>query len=218
MLQTVQRSIVIRLQDERKRGQASDAIDTLIRRVGRKINRGLPFPPVAGNARVKDEALERATDFDFERVLDTTREAEKKLTPALHSVELLKAEIRKEEALFDQESKALERLERNAKAERARRRADAKTLHPSLRQAEVHKHEDDIAYAEAKPSFSAEKDEDDENLKPVITELKGHLGSLENNFSQIEGIDEAIDQAHAALKLTLLKHLGGDKLKQVLMG
>lgn len=218
MLQTVQRSVVIRLQDERKRGQASDAIDTLVRRVGRKIMRGLPFPPVSKKTRVKDDKEERAADFDFERVLDATREAEKKLTPALHSVELLKAEIRKEEALLEQETRALEKLERNAKSERARRRADAKTLHPALRQAESIKKEDDIVYAEAKPLALVEKDDDDEDLKPIIKELKGHLTSLETNFAQVEGIDEAIDQAHAALKMTLLKQVGEDKLKQILMG
>jgi len=124
ILNNVERSVVMRLQDERKRTQASTAIQMVIRRLNRKMARGLPFPP--------GTRAQREEDFDFEKILDSTRAHEAQLTPALHSIELLRAEIRKEEALLERETAALEQLERNAKAERARRRAEAKKLHPSL--------------------------------------------------------------------------------------
>lgn len=116
--------MVMRLQDERKRTQASTAIQMVMRRLNRKMERGLPFPP--------GTRAQREEDFDFEKILDSTRAQEAQLTPALHSIELLKAEIRKEAALLERETEALEQLERNAKSERARRRAEAKKLHPSL--------------------------------------------------------------------------------------
>lgn len=124
LLGDIEKSVVQRLRDERKRTQASTAIQMVTRRLGRKIARGLPFPP--------GSRPQREEDFDFERILDATRKQESLLTPALHSRELLRAEIRKEEAMLAREQEALERLERNASAERARRKAEAKKLHPSL--------------------------------------------------------------------------------------
>jgi len=128
ILNNVERSVVMRLQDDRKRTQASTAVQMVIRRLNRKLARGLPFPP--------GTRTQREEDFDFEKILDSTRAQEAHLTPALHSIELLKAEIRKEEALLKQETSTLEELERNAKSQRAQRRADAKKLHPSLLQNE----------------------------------------------------------------------------------
>lgn len=124
LLTDIEKSVVQRLRDERKRTQAGTAIQMVTRRLGRKIARGLPFPP--GSRPQRDE------DFDFERILDATRKQEGLLTPALHGRELLKAEIRKEEAMLEKEQEALEKLEKNASAERGRRKAEAKKLHPSL--------------------------------------------------------------------------------------
>lgn len=124
LLGDIEKSVVQRLRDERKRTQASTAIQMVTRRLGRKIARGLPFPP--GSRPQRDE------DFDFERILDATRKQEGLLTPALHARELLKAEIKREEVMLEREQAALERLEKNASAERGRRKAEAKKLHPSL--------------------------------------------------------------------------------------
>jgi hypothetical protein len=124
LLGDIEKSVVQRLRDERKRTQASTAIQMVTRRLGRKIARGLPFPP--------GSRPQREEDFDFERILDATRKLEGLLTPALHARELLKGEIRREEVMLEREKEALEKLERNAAAERSRRKAEAKKLHPSL--------------------------------------------------------------------------------------
>lgn len=124
LLSDIEKSVVQRLRDERKRTQARTAIQMVTRRLGRKITRGLPFPP--------GSRPQREEDFDFERILDATRKQEGLLTPALHARELLKSEIKREEAMLEREQAALERLEKNASAERGRRKAEAKKLHPSL--------------------------------------------------------------------------------------
>lgn len=124
LLGDIEKSVVQRLRDERKRTQASTAIQMVTRRLGRKIVRGLPFPP--------GSRPQREEDFDFERILDATRKQEGLLTPALHARELLRAEIKREEVMLEREQEALEKLEKNASAERGRRKAEAKKLHPSL--------------------------------------------------------------------------------------
>jgi CENP-Q, a CENPA-CAD centromere complex subunit len=124
LLNDVERSVVIRLQDERKRTQASTAVQMVVRRLHRKLTRGQPFPP---STRSLPEE-----DFDFEKILGSSRALEARLTPMLHSIELLKAETAKEKALLEAEADTLETLEANAKAEASRRRRAERTLHNIL--------------------------------------------------------------------------------------
>lgn len=125
LLNDVERSVAMRLQDEHKRTQASTAVQMVSRRLHRKLTRGQPFPP---STRLLPEE-----DFDFEKILDSSRALEARLTPLLHSIELLKAETAKEEALLEADAATLEALEANAKSEASRRRRSEKTLHDILR-------------------------------------------------------------------------------------
>lgn len=125
LLNDVERSVVMRLQDERKRTQAGTAVQMVARRLHRKLSRGQPFPP---STRSLPEE-----DFDFEKILDSTRALEARLTPMLHSIELLRAETAKEEALLEAEKAGLEALEANARAEATRRKKTTKRLHDILR-------------------------------------------------------------------------------------
>lgn len=124
LLSDVERSVIMRLQDERKRTQASTAIEMIVRRLHGRLSRGQPFPP---STRSQYEE-----DFDFEKILDSSRALEAQLTPMLHSIELLKAEAAKEEALLESESATLETLEDNAKAEATQRKKAAKKMHKIL--------------------------------------------------------------------------------------
>jgi CENP-Q, a CENPA-CAD centromere complex subunit len=125
LLNDVERSVVMRLQDDRKRTQASTAVQMVSRRLHRKLTRGQPFPPSTRSLAEED--------FDFEKILDSSRALEAQLTPILHSIELLKAETAKEEALIEVESAALEALEANARGEASRRKRADRTLHDILR-------------------------------------------------------------------------------------
>lgn len=228
ILNNVERSVVMRLQDERKRTQASTAVQMVIRRLNRKIARGLPFPP--------GTKTQREEDFDFEKILDGTRSQEAQLTPALHSTELLKSEIRKEAALLEQETAALEQLERNAKSERQRRRAEAKKLHASLQQSGMgDESRDTLNFADVKTPldildvstwivvqcdltnvYQGEKIDDD--LKPIVEELQSHVDSMRNNFKQVEGIMPAMDQSEASIRVALRERIDPQRYVQVIMG
>lgn len=125
LLLDVERATVMRLQDEQKRLQASTAIQLVSRRVQRKLIKGLPFPPAT-------RAL-KEDDFEFEKVLDNSRNLEAQLTPMLHSIELLKAELAKEESKLAVEQEELMELESNAKDEFAESNKTLKRLHYLVR-------------------------------------------------------------------------------------
>ncbi|KFZ03442.1 hypothetical protein V502_10946 [Pseudogymnoascus sp. VKM F-4520 (FW-2644)] len=215
LLGDIEKSVVQRLRDERKRTQASTAIQMVTRRLGRKIARGLPFPP--GSRPQRDE------DFDFERILDATRKQEGLLTPALHARELLKAEIKREEVMLKREQAALERLEKNASAEWGRRKAEAKKLHPSLAkkggEVVVWGDHDQLNLAdEQTTAYVLEDAKIDDDLRPIVEELQNHLESMHNNFKQVEGIVPAIEKSEAVIRAALLNQIDEQRYEQVIMG
>ncbi|KAL5345159.1 hypothetical protein ACLOAV_010115 [Pseudogymnoascus australis] len=215
LLGDIEKSVVQRLRDERKRTQARTAIQMVTRRLGRKITRGLPFPP--------GSRPQREEDFDFERILDATRKQEGLLTPALHARELLKSEIKREEAMLEREQAALERLEKNASAERGRRKAEAKKLHPSLakRGGEVVEwgDRDQLNLADEQTTADVLQDAKiDDDLRPIVEELQNHLESMHNNFKQVEGIVPAMEKSEAAIRSALLKQIDEQRYEQVIMG
>ncbi|OBT82100.1 hypothetical protein VE02_09035 [Pseudogymnoascus sp. 03VT05] len=214
LLSDIEKSVVQRLRDERKRTQASTAIQMVTRRLGRKIARGLPFPP--------GSRPQREEDFDFERILDATRKQEGLLTPALHARELLKAEIRREEVILEREQEALEELEKNASAERGRRKAEAKKLHPSLAKrggmAEW-SDRDQLNLADGQTLADVLEDAKiDDDLRPIVEELQNHLESMQNNFKQVEGIVPAIEKSEATIRAALLKQIDEQRYEQIIMG
>lgn len=121
LLHDVERSVVMRVHDDRKRSQASSAVQLVSRKLQRKLTKGLPFPPAT--------RVRREDDFDFEKILESNRILETQLTPMIHSIELLQAEIAKEEALLESESSDLGQLEANAKNQAAESRRAAKKTH-----------------------------------------------------------------------------------------
>lgn len=124
LLEDIQRPVVVRLGDERRRTQASTALQMVSRRLVSKISRGLPFPQSTG--------ARREDDFDFEKILDHSRDLEAQLTTALHANDLLASELRKETAHLKAEEDVLLQLETNAKTEATRRREAGRKLHMLL--------------------------------------------------------------------------------------
>lgn len=119
-LQDLQRPVIVRLINERKRVQAGAALQMISRRVISKITKGLPFPAARSS---------REDDFIFEKILDHNRALEAQLTPSLHANELLEAELRKENLLLNSEQSALAELEINARTEAAMRKQAGRKLH-----------------------------------------------------------------------------------------
>lgn len=124
LLEDIQRPVVVRVGDERRRTQASTALQMVSRRLVSKISKGLPFPQSSGPR--------RDDDFDFEKILDRSRDLEAQLTQALHANALLESELQKETAHLEAEEEALSQLETNAKTEASRRRETRRKLHSLL--------------------------------------------------------------------------------------
>jgi CENP-Q, a CENPA-CAD centromere complex subunit len=124
LLQDLQRPVIVRYNDERKKMQSSTALQMISRRLVSKISKGLPFPQGTRN--------HREDDFDFEKILDHNRALEAQLTPALHANELLEAQVNKELALLESEQERLAMLEANAKIEAALRSEAVRRLHSLL--------------------------------------------------------------------------------------
>lgn len=129
LLAEAQRPVVLQLQDtNRRREHASAAVGLVTRRVRAKLIKGLPFPaPTVGTSARRTIAGSYEAEFDFERTVDAVQTLETTLNPLLHSVDLLKKEIEREEAGLAREYEHLHKLETNAKSkarewkERARR-------------------------------------------------------------------------------------------------
>jgi hypothetical protein len=124
LLQDLQRPVIVRYNDERKKMQSSTALQMISRRLIGKISKGLPFPQGTRN--------HREDDFDYEKILDHNRALEAQLNPALHANALLEAQVSKELALLESESEGLATLEVNAKKEAALRKGAARRLHSLL--------------------------------------------------------------------------------------
>jgi len=138
-LHDIQRPVVVRVKDDRRRTQASTALQMVSRRLVGKISKGLPFPPET-RTRVED-------DFNFEKIINHNRALETQLTPALHANNILEAELNKEISLLESEQAALVELETNSKTETSIRKQAGRKLHPLLVSANYIRGGDDLRIA-----------------------------------------------------------------------
>ncbi|KAJ5463937.1 CENP-A-nucleosome distal centromere subunit CENP-Q [Penicillium sp. IBT 31633x] len=200
MFQALERPVIMRNQNERKRIEAQGAVQAVVRNLGKRLPR-MPFPPIS-----------KESNFDYESALNEHRSLEAHLATMNDSVDLLKAEISKEEALLAKETKSLQEMHKNAKraeAERKRQTKNAciKSEHPVLRQLD--------ALPQSGVSMSSEftllgtKDDHvtldgldaDSDVQGLMKQLHGHLQSMQNNTAPFAGLGDAITRSQAALDL-----------------
>jgi kinetochore protein Fta7 len=141
------------------------------------------------------------------------------MTAALHSVDLLKAELAKEDEGLDQDQRELEELRRNSKKEMGFWKSQAKKAslaeatvridsdgrlqkHPLVELPEMDSEIDDSAdqigvvfESKGEGIFEAA----DENVKPLVRQLRNHLDSIRSNSMQVEGIQDAIREGSILL-------------------
>jgi HD superfamily phosphohydrolase len=128
LLSELQKPIIARLKEDRKKTHVSVALKSVSRKLLKKLSMGLPFPPAINRT--------REDDFDFEKILDNSRALESQLTTTIHANKLLEAELRKEMARLESDQQNLADLEANAKRESTLRKEQARSLH-SLLQADI---------------------------------------------------------------------------------
>jgi kinetochore protein Fta7 len=140
------------------------------------------------------------------------------MTAALHSVELLKAEIAKEEELLFQDQNQLEELQKNSKKDMKFWQEQAKKVRNPKNHASLHsnsfkqKPTIELPLLTTEPDDSAEQigfvteeirdsifDIRDKDLQPIIYQLRNHLDSIRTNNTQIDGVSDAIREAGISL-------------------
>ncbi|OCK77723.1 hypothetical protein K432DRAFT_384432 [Lepidopterella palustris CBS 459.81] len=190
--------IITNRRDDARRHEAEIVLGTVIKRLeGRLPN--MPFPP-----RTKD------MHFDLEKVVERNRALENQLTPAQHSVDLLKAAIEKEELHLEADEKVLARLEQNARIEKSRIREQTVKTHPLLRLPKSFEGEgdgpEDIGLKHSKSVDSSIFENPDPDLAPLLDQLRNHIESMQANHIQVHGIHDAMKDARVALDDVLFRH------------
>ena len=113
---------------------------------------------------------------------------------------LLRAQIAKEEKLLKQDEAEVESLEHSFKATEATRKAQSRTLHPVARQLGRHKPDNDLLSLDVRSRLDqTESLVDllvDEDLRPVLQQLQNHLVSMDQNVSRNRDIKQAVDMAN----------------------
>ncbi|KAL2001087.1 hypothetical protein VTN02DRAFT_2254 [Thermoascus thermophilus] len=196
MFKSLERPVIVRHRDERRRIEAQTAVAAVVRNLGKRLPR-MPFPPIAKDAK-----------FDYEAALDENRSLQAQLAMVTNSVDLLKAEVEREEALLAKETKQLEELEKNAQRAEAERKRQMKNEHPVLRQL------DDLSSSSSRDQklgkFAGQIKTDgvalcdydpDPQLQALVKQLNGHLQSIQKNTAPLAGLRDAITRSRAALDL-----------------
>ncbi|KAJ5444738.1 CENP-A-nucleosome distal centromere subunit CENP-Q [Penicillium daleae] len=195
LFHSLERPVIVRQQNERKRIEAQSAVRAVVNNLGRRLPR-MPFPPIT-----KD------SNFDYESALDEHRTLEANLATINDSADLLSAEIAKEEALLAEEKQSLQEMERNAKRAETERKRQMKNEHPVLRRL------DDLPQAHRqggaeftlvntkKSQITLDELDDDPEIRGLMKQLHGHLQSMQSNTATLAGLGEAITRSQAALDL-----------------
>ena len=150
ILELAHRPVIQRMSGTvRRRQHASAVLSVAYRRITRKLQRGLPFPPAAmpgppSGTRAGGGDGGRETELDFERVLDATRGLQKQLGPALHAVELLRREKARMERELERDYVALRNLEAGARTQKREQREKLKRAHVLVPAATGKPHLDDV--------------------------------------------------------------------------
>lgn len=117
---------------------------------------------------------------------------------------LLRAQIAKEEQLLKQDQAEVDYLEHSLKSNEMLRREQSKTFHPVARKLRQDQHVNLLALDNgdtktSEPSI-AELFEDAE-LNPILQQLQNHLNSMQTNAVDLGDIKNALQQAAVEVKV-----------------
>lgn len=148
ILELAHRPIIQRMSSTaRRRQHTSGVLSVAYRRITRKLQRGLPFPPAgmpSSTSAARGGDGGRETELDFESVLDGRRALERQLDPALHAVELLKKEKARVERELERDYMTLRNLEAGARTQAREQREKLKRAHVLAPEASGQPHLEDV--------------------------------------------------------------------------
>ncbi|KAF9893724.1 hypothetical protein FE257_009894 [Aspergillus nanangensis] len=198
MFRALERPVIVRQQNERKRIEAQAAVQAVVKNLGKRLPR-MPFPPIT-----KDSA------FEYEAALNEHSALEAGLATVTDSIDILKAEIEKEEASLAKETKQLHDMEKNKKRAETERKRQFRNEHPVLRKLDSALQKGDPKQAHFQISLGKDSQttfdelEEDPELAGLLKQLNGHLTSMQSNMAPMAGLRDAITRSDAALSLTSL--------------
>ncbi|KAI1623068.1 CENP-Q, a CENPA-CAD centromere complex subunit-domain-containing protein [Exophiala viscosa] len=186
----------------------AEITDKLISRLPR-----MPFPPIPTAA--QDE-----TPFDLSNTLHRVSSLQSQLTTNIQSAHLLSRQIKREQRALKQDRAELAALERGLKSSSELRRKKERGLHPIVQQ--LDDNQDDAQVEQIKrintiagissttttttatPTLNGDSDPD---LGPLLTQLRSHLVSMQNNVAGMKPVVAAIDDTKMALDLFAARKL-----------
>ncbi|QYS98377.1 hypothetical protein H0G86_005559 [Trichoderma simmonsii] len=240
MLVMAHRPVLQRLSgSEQRQNHTSAALRLVSHRITRKIARGIPFPPAsmpsarvprgrqAGAAPGAPGVTDgRATELDFESVLDAKMALERQLDPALHAVELLTREKEKLERELERDYETVRNLESSAKAQGREYRGLLKKAHvlaptpETVHSQRKQKAEQEISFTHSGASLPGGlfNDLHDPELKSLALQLSDHMESIRSNLQQADGIVPQLARSRAALQDVLFRQLSQEQYERVVLG
>ncbi|KAH7061264.1 CENP-Q, a CENPA-CAD centromere complex subunit-domain-containing protein [Macrophomina phaseolina] len=208
---------------DRRRAEAEATLASVLRKLEKQVPR-IPFPGSLHQKRGPGGEV-----FELEKVVERNRALEAQLTPAVHAVKLLEEAVRREERVLEGERAQLGVLRQRARgAERVAKERGRRGLHPVLKRwrgGGAGNQRDEVEEiklvrrGELGRVYGADDVGDDEELSadeelaPVLAQLRGHLDSMRANLEQVEGLDEAMTGARVALDCVLRKRVANEQYR-----
>ncbi|KAF2839607.1 hypothetical protein M501DRAFT_1010693 [Patellaria atrata CBS 101060] len=209
IFRAAKRQIILGKRDDRRRAEAEVVLASVVKRLDKML------PKMA----VPQKTLEM--HFNLDKLIERNVALDSQLTPAMHSVELLKSQIKEQEQLLNIDRQCLKRLKDDAREEELRQRSTTRGVHPAIKlPVDFEKGDDDpesISLVLSTP-FADQVLEDEisyPELQSLLGQLRNHLESMQANMAQVDGIGDALISAHASLDGLLHTHASAAQYDQL---
>ncbi|CAO2651038.1 Nn.00g093350.m01.CDS01 [Neocucurbitaria sp. VM-36] len=186
--------------DERRVIAAHNTLNPLVRRLARQLAASR-IPPQA-----KD------IHFNIDKLTERNAQVSRAVTTGRHSKQLFSEQVKVAQSFLKKDEENLEQLKKHAKKWRTEWKHQEKNgrFHPLLQDvenAEIHNDgPDDINLKRSEPVDLSLLEAPGAELAPVLAQLRRSLENMQGNHAQVEGIDEAMKDAQAALDDVLYRH------------
>lgn len=183
LLVNAKRAVMLDRHGNKRRTEAEINLASVLRNLEKKLPR-VPFPPRTGESH-----------FDLDKVMEHNRALENDLTPAIHAVELLEAAVEQERDRLHEDGQRLAKLEEDARKEETFQRRAIK-MHPLLKEPHTAASDGPDHISLVAPRHLEDQGQTDwvhdEDMGPLLGQLRDHVSSLQTNTAQVEGLDEAM--------------------------
>ncbi|KAH9875278.1 hypothetical protein J1614_004769 [Plenodomus biglobosus] len=186
--------------DERRVMAAHNTLNPLVKKLSRQL----------ASSRMPPQAKD--IHFSIDKLTERNTQVSREVTTARHSKQLLTEQVKAAQSILEKDENNLEQLKRNTKKWRAEWKHQEKRghIHPLLQGQDSSKAgadgAEDINLKQSTPIDLSLLKTPDAELAPVLAQLRRSLENMQGNYAQVEGIDEAVSHAQAALDDVLFRH------------